>query len=300
MRIALFVTCFNDTMGPETGKAVVTVLERLGHTVEFPLAQTCCGQMHFNTGYRPEAMPLMRRFVEAFAGYDAIVTPSASCAGMVRENHPALAGQSGDEALRRDVGELAPRVPEFTEFLVDVLGVTGVGAYFPHRVTYHPTCHSLRGLRLGDKPQRLRLPRPDRRDPDSAARRRRARLHVALRLHTLRRLLRRLPRQNQHPRGAHPSAGQGRRGQAHQAPTPTAEALAMRAATAVLSSPGRIAQAQKAAALGGRLVARKGVIGPLPGPLRGWTDVRDTPAPPPEPFRAWWQRTHPQPPSGDQ
>ncbi|MEY9871692.1 L-lactate dehydrogenase complex protein LldE [Streptacidiphilus sp. MAP12-33] len=152
MRIALFVTCFNDTMFPETGKAVVTVLERLGHSVEFPLAQTCCGQMHFNTGYRPEAVPLVRGFAQAFAGYDAVVTPSASCAGMVREYHGVLARQSGDPGLERQVAEVAPRVYEFAEFLVDVLGVTDVGAFFPHRVTYHPTCHSLRGLRLGDKP----------------------------------------------------------------------------------------------------------------------------------------------------
>ncbi|MEZ0070159.1 L-lactate dehydrogenase complex protein LldE [Streptacidiphilus sp. MAP12-20] len=155
MRVALFITCFNDTMYPETGKAVVTVLERLGHTVEFPLAQTCCGQMHFNTGYRPEAMPLVRGFAAAFANYDAVVTPSASCAGMVRENHPVLAAQYGDAALRAEVAGVVPRVYEFTEFLVDVLGVADVGAYFPHRVTYHPTCHSLRGLRLADKPLQL-------------------------------------------------------------------------------------------------------------------------------------------------
>ncbi|WP_225848588.1 (Fe-S)-binding protein [Streptomyces sp. HPF1205] len=155
MRIALFITCFNDTLHPDTGKAVVRVLERLGHTVEFPLAQTCCGQMHFNSGYRPEAMPLVRGFVRAFAGYDAVVTPSASCAGMVRHHHQVLAGQYGDERLRSEVADVSARVHEFTEFLVDVLGVTDVGACFPHRVTYHPTCHSLRGLRLADKPLRL-------------------------------------------------------------------------------------------------------------------------------------------------
>ncbi|MFJ1709768.1 (Fe-S)-binding protein [Kitasatospora sp. NPDC088346] len=155
MRVALFITCFNDTMFPETGKAVVTVLERLGHTVEFPLAQTCCGQMHFNTGYRPEALPLVRGFARAFAGYDAVVTPSASCAGMVRENHPLLADASREAALRAEVAQLVPRVYEFTELLVDVLGVTQVGAYFPHRVAYHPTCHSLRGPRLADRPLQL-------------------------------------------------------------------------------------------------------------------------------------------------
>ncbi|KRV48302.1 Fe-S oxidoreductase [Wenjunlia vitaminophila] len=154
MRIALFITCFNDTMFPGTGRAVLRVLERLGHTVEFPQEQTCCGQMHVNTGYRRAAVPLVARFAEAFAGYDAVVTPSASCAGTVRESHPLLAGLGG-AGLPDAVAAVAPRVYELTEFLVDVLGVTDVGAHFPHRVTYHPTCHSLRGLRLGDRPLRL-------------------------------------------------------------------------------------------------------------------------------------------------
>ncbi|MER7581478.1 (Fe-S)-binding protein [Kitasatospora sp. NPDC097691] len=155
MRIALFITCFNDTMFPGTGRAVVTVLERLGHTVEFPQEQTCCGQMHFNTGYRPEALPLVERFARTFADHDAVITPSASCAGMIRDNHPVVAEQYGRATLQADVAEVAPRVYEFTEFLADVLGVTDVGARFPHKVAYHPTCHSLRGLRLGDRPQRL-------------------------------------------------------------------------------------------------------------------------------------------------
>ncbi|WP_369182824.1 (Fe-S)-binding protein [Streptomyces sp. Y1] len=155
MRIALFITCFNDTMFPGTGRAVVTVLERLGHTVEFPQEQTCCGQMHFNTGYRPEAVPLVERFARTFADYDAVVTPSPSCVGMIRDGHPVLAAQYGSPALQRRTTEVAPRVHEFTEFLTDVLGVTDVGARFPHKVAYHPTCHSLRGLRLGDRPHRL-------------------------------------------------------------------------------------------------------------------------------------------------
>ncbi|MEU6164620.1 (Fe-S)-binding protein [Streptomyces tanashiensis] len=155
MRVALFLTCFNDTMFPDTGRAVVTVLERLGHTVDFPLEQTCCGQMHFNTGYRPEAVPLVDRFARTFDGYDAVVTPSASCAGMIRDQHPVLARDHGSAALQRTVTEVVHRVHEFTEFLTDVLDVTDVGARFPHRVAYHPTCHSLRGLRLGDRPHRL-------------------------------------------------------------------------------------------------------------------------------------------------
>ncbi|MER6095920.1 (Fe-S)-binding protein [Streptomyces sp. NPDC001728] len=155
MRIALFVTCVNDTLFPGTGRAVVTLLERLGHTVEFPQEQTCCAQMHFNTGYRPESLPLVERFARVFVGYDAIVTPSASCAAMIRHNHPVLAAQLGGAALRDAVAAVVPAVHELTEFLVDVLGVTDVGAAFPHRVTYHPTCHSLRGVRLEDRPLRL-------------------------------------------------------------------------------------------------------------------------------------------------
>ncbi|MGA5097073.1 (Fe-S)-binding protein [Streptomyces lavendulocolor] len=155
MRIALFITCFNDTMFPSTGRAVVTLLERLGHTIEFPQAQACCGQMHFNTGYRPQTLPMVRRFAEVFAPYDAVVTPSGSCAGMIRDHHRTIAEQYGDAPLRDAVRQVTSRVYELSELLVDVLGVTDVGAYFPHRVTYHPTCHSLRMLRVGDRPLRL-------------------------------------------------------------------------------------------------------------------------------------------------
>jgi len=155
VRVALFVTCFNDTMFPETGKAVVRLLERLGHQVEFPDEQTCCGQMHYNTGYQREAAPLARRFVDVFAGYEAVVTPSGSCAGMVRELYPKLAEDTGDRVLAGRAADLAPRVFELSEFLVRRLGITDVGAYYPHRVTYHPTCHSLRVLRVGDAPLRL-------------------------------------------------------------------------------------------------------------------------------------------------
>jgi L-lactate dehydrogenase complex protein LldE len=139
VRVALFVTCFNDTLFPDTGKAVVTLLERLGCEVDVPLEQTCCGQMHLNSGYADDGLALARRFERVFAPYDAIVSPSASCTGMVREHCPELAG----------------RVFELTELIVDRLGVVDVGASFPHRVTLHPTCHSLRVLKLGDRPRRL-------------------------------------------------------------------------------------------------------------------------------------------------
>ena len=155
MRAALFITCFNDTLFPEVGRATVAVLERLGVDVDFPREQTCCGQMHWNTGYQLEAVPLAQRFVRVFADAEAIVCPSASCAGMVREAYPRLAGLTGDDDFARAAADVIPRVYELTEYLVDVLGVENVGASFPHRVTYHPTCHSLRALHVGDRPMRL-------------------------------------------------------------------------------------------------------------------------------------------------
>jgi L-lactate dehydrogenase complex protein LldE len=155
MRIALFATCLVDGLFPDVGKAVVTLLERLGHTVEVPLQQSCCGQMHINTGYPRDALPLVRNHVATFAGFDAIVVPSGSCTGSIRHQHADLATEFGDEALARAAQDIASHTYELSEFLVDVLEVLDVGAYFPHRVTYHPTCHSLRVLRVGDRPLRL-------------------------------------------------------------------------------------------------------------------------------------------------
>jgi L-lactate dehydrogenase complex protein LldE len=154
-RVSLFITCLNDTLFPQTGRAVVTLLERLGVAVDFPLEQTCCGQMHLNTGYAREAIPLVRRFVSVFGDAEVVVSPSASCVGMVRDAFPRLARRSGDESLVAAVDGLVPRVLELTELLVDRLGVRDVGAQFPHRVAYHPTCHSLRALQLGERPLQL-------------------------------------------------------------------------------------------------------------------------------------------------
>lgn len=153
MNISLFVTCLTDTVAPEAGRAVVRLLERLGHTVEFRPEQTCCGQLHLNTGYRREARELARRFVRVFADAEVVVAPSASCVGTVRELYPSLA--QGDAAFERQVDALAPRVVELSQLLVERLGLEDVGASFPHRVTYHPTCHSLRTLNVGDGPHRL-------------------------------------------------------------------------------------------------------------------------------------------------
>jgi L-lactate dehydrogenase complex protein LldE len=146
LRIALFVTCIGDAVAPDVGKATVAVLERLGHEVVFPAEQTCCGQMHMNSGYRKEALALAQRFVRVFGEYDTIVSPSSSCVGTVRHLYPELAtGLSG-------IGE---RVFELSELLVGRLGLTDVGASFPERVTYHPTCHSLRVTHVDDAPYRL-------------------------------------------------------------------------------------------------------------------------------------------------
>ena len=137
MRIALFITCVADTLFPEVGQATVRVLERLGHEVVFPPEQTCCGQMHLNSGYRKDAEQLGRRFKSIFGDFDAVVSPSSSCVGTVR-------GEWG-----------MTNVFELSELLVQELGVENVGAKFPARVAYHPTCHSLRITRVGDAPLRL-------------------------------------------------------------------------------------------------------------------------------------------------
>jgi len=155
MRIALFVTCLADTLFPDVAKATVRLLERLGHEVAFPKEQTCCGQMHINTGYQREALPLVHHYVEVFEPYDVVVAPSGSCVGSIRHQHAMVARNFGDEALAVRAEGLAGRSYELSELLVDVLGVSDVGAHFPHRVTYHPTCHSLRMLRVGDRPLQL-------------------------------------------------------------------------------------------------------------------------------------------------
>ncbi len=155
MRTALFITCLADALFPDVGKATVRVLERLGQEVEFPTGQTCCGQMHVNTGYQKQALPLVERFAEVFAPYDAIVAPSGSCVGSVRHQHAMIARRFGSPSLVEKVAAVAAKTYELSEFLVDALKIIDVGAYFPHRVTYHPTCHSLRMLRVGDKPFQL-------------------------------------------------------------------------------------------------------------------------------------------------
>jgi L-lactate dehydrogenase complex protein LldE len=171
MRIALFATCLADAMFPRAAQATVVLLERLGHDVVFPSGQTCCGQMHVNTGYQREALPVVEHHVDVFEaalrpraqggdGVEAVVAPSGSCVGSVRHQHALVARRMAEQG-RADAGlaaraeAVAAKTYELSELLVDVLGVTDVGARYPHRVTYHPTCHSLRMLRVDDKPLRL-------------------------------------------------------------------------------------------------------------------------------------------------
>ncbi len=149
------ITCLADTLFPRAGQATVTVLEHLGCDVVFPAEQTCCGQMHGNTGYRDDGLGLARRACRVFADAERVVCPSASCVGWLRETAPMLAAAAGDDALVAELRGLAPRMRELTELIIDDLGVEDVGASFPHTVTYHPTCHSLRGLHLGERPVRL-------------------------------------------------------------------------------------------------------------------------------------------------
>jgi len=133
----------------------VRVLERLGHTVEFPAGQTCCGQMHYNTGYQAEAMPLLERFVAQFKDAEAVLVPSSSCVAMMRDHYPKMAREIGKTELIAEVDRLLPKVFEFSEFLTKRLGLEDVGACYPYRVTYHASCHGLRNLGLGDGPMRL-------------------------------------------------------------------------------------------------------------------------------------------------
>jgi L-lactate dehydrogenase complex protein LldE len=155
LRVALFIACVGDTLFPAVGKAAVGILDGLGHEAAFPPDQTCCGQLHANSGYREGARALARRVVRIFDTFDAIVAPSSSCAGTVRELYPELVREAGDERLAQASIALGSRVFELSELVFRRLGVEDVGAFFPHRVTYHPTCHSLLVARVGDAPLRL-------------------------------------------------------------------------------------------------------------------------------------------------
>lgn len=161
MRIALFATCIVDAMHPRVALATVDVLERLGHEVVFPAGQGCCAQMHVNSGYLDDALPVVRNHVRTFteADYDVAVAPSGSCVASLRHQQPMVARTAGDEGLARDAEAVAGRTHELAQLLTDVLGVhdaaAQLGSWFPHAVTYHPSCHGMRLLRLGDRQRDL-------------------------------------------------------------------------------------------------------------------------------------------------
>ncbi|HVB98080.1 MAG TPA: (Fe-S)-binding protein [Candidatus Dormibacteraeota bacterium] len=152
-KVAIFIPCFVDQLVPQVGQAMVRVLERAGCRVAFPEEQTCCGQAPFSTGYWDDALPLARRFVKVFSGAEAVVCPSGSCATMVRRFYPELA--RADAGLRRELAEIGGSVFEFSEFLVRRMGITDVGARFPHRVAFHDACHLLRELGVHEEPRKL-------------------------------------------------------------------------------------------------------------------------------------------------
>jgi L-lactate dehydrogenase complex protein LldE len=157
MRVSLFITCLVDQLYPDVGEAMVATLRRLGVEVSFNDAQTCCGQVAFNTGYRPEARAMAEHFIKVFESdqADFIVAPSGSCTAMVRNFYRELFHGSDDDMWRKRIDGVRLRLREFSEFLVNDLAVEDVGARFPSRVTYHDACHLLRELHVSDQPRRL-------------------------------------------------------------------------------------------------------------------------------------------------
>ena len=157
MKIALFSTCLGDSLFPDAHKATALLLARLGHEVIFPEAQTCCGQMHINTGYQEQSLPLIRTYADAFAdpSIDCVVSASGSCVGAVREHHSRIAERFGTRADRDGAAKASEKTYDLPEFLVDIAQTTELGSFFPHRVTYHSSCHGLRFLKLADRPYQL-------------------------------------------------------------------------------------------------------------------------------------------------
>ena len=152
-RVALLVTCLVDLFRPSVGFAAVALLERAGCTVEVPRAQTCCGQPAYNSGDRGDAKTIARQVIAAFAGYDYVVAPSGSCAGMLKVHYPELFAD--EPAMRAQAEELASRTHELVAFLVDVRGMTEVAARWDKSATYHDACSGLRELGVKAQPRRL-------------------------------------------------------------------------------------------------------------------------------------------------
>lgn len=153
MRVSLFVTCLADMMYPDVAESVVRLLHRYGCEVDFPELQTCCGQPAFNSGYQDEARKVARNLIRAFEHSDYVVSPSGSCTGMVHHYYPQLFANEPEWKAKAEA--FIEKTYEFTQFLVRVLGVEDVGAYFPEKVTYHPSCHASRLLGIKEEPQVL-------------------------------------------------------------------------------------------------------------------------------------------------
>ena len=151
--VAIFVTCIVDQLFPKAGMAMVDVLERLGFDVEFRSAQTCCAQPAFNSGYQDEARAVALHFIDTFADAETIVVPSGSCTSMITHHYADLF--AGDSKTMERVNALTPRVFEFSQFLLGQPNLDSLAARFPHKVTYHDSCHALRELGLKDAPRRL-------------------------------------------------------------------------------------------------------------------------------------------------
>ena len=153
MKVSLFITCLCDALYPGVGEAMVRLLARLGVAVDFPAAQTCCGQPAFNSGYWKEARESAKTILKAFEDSDYVVAPSGSCTGMIRHYYSRLF--EDDPVLLGKAKNLQQKTYEFSQFLVHVLGVTDIGAFFPYKVTYHPSCHGNRLLGVKEEPFRL-------------------------------------------------------------------------------------------------------------------------------------------------
>lgn len=153
MRVALFATCLVDFMRPSVGFAAVQLLQQAGCEVDVPLAQTCCGQPAWNNGDAANARKLARQMIDVFEGYDHVIVPSGSCAGMLRHHYPTVLAEDSDYSERAN--QLADRCHELTGFLVDVLGVTSTGAVFDGRLTWHDSCSCLREMQVSRQPRQL-------------------------------------------------------------------------------------------------------------------------------------------------
>lgn len=153
MKVSIFITCLSDAIYPRVGEAMARLLAKQGVKLHFPETQTCCGQPAFNSGYWDEARASAKTLLDAFEDSDFVVSPSGSCTGMIHHYYPQLF--KDDPVMLKRAEAFVEKTYEFSQFLVGVLGVTDIGAYFPHKVTYHPSCHGSRLLGIKNEPRTL-------------------------------------------------------------------------------------------------------------------------------------------------